>query len=79
MKLYLPPFVRKALARQHEEERIERITRRIRRSGGTYRHTHRTRPDGSQFTKPSLDARRQLRRRANRCARVARRFNRKES
>lgn len=39
-------------------------------------HVHKQRDDGSPLTKPSLDDRRAQRRRRNRVARLARRFNR---
>ena len=77
MKITLPGFVRAAAARLREAERVDRLERGLRRSGGSIDPaSRRTRKDGSPFTKPSLDARRQLRRRQNACVKQARKEQR---
>ena len=79
MRIVLPHWVKRANQTRDAEERAERLTRATRRLGPQYRQPDAMREDGTRFTRTSAGARRAANRRRNRCARVARRFNRKET
>ena len=79
MKITLPDWVKRAQRTRQDDERVERRERVLKRVGFYSSPARACRKDGSSYTKPSIDARRAANRRRNRCARVARRFNRKEN